>query len=209
MVFDDVDDAQLAAMDTAGIQVTLVAWTARGTGEGELERGDREVGRLQVQHLVARGHRRLGYAWPEDPRLEAFARPRLAGVEAACRAHGLPAPQVRTVAVSEDSARAAIAEWREAAPAITGVCAYNDVTALAIMHGMHRLGLSAPADLAIIGVDDLPVSAVAEPPLTTLNYDRSETAERLAAAVDLAIATGTRPAISLDGLIRLVERQTT
>ncbi|BAK33710.1 LacI family transcriptional regulator [Microlunatus phosphovorus NM-1] len=209
VVFDDIDDAQLAAMHAVGIQATVLAFTASGTGRGELERVDREVGQLQVQHLVARGHRQLGYAWPDDPRLEAFARPRLAGVELACRQADLPAPDVRTVAVRGDDARAAVAAWRETAPAVTGVCAYNDATAFAILRGMRRLELSAPIDLAVIGVDDVPTSALAEPPLTTVNYDRSELAERLATAVDSAITTGSYTSAVFDGLVTLIERSTT
>ncbi len=209
VVFDDIDDAQLATMQAAGIQVTVLAFTASGNGRGELERIDREVGRLQVQHLIARGHRQLGYAWPDDPRLEAFARPRLAGAQDACREAGLPAPDVRTVGVRGDDAQGAIAAWRETAPAVTGVCAYNDATAFAILRGMRRLELSAPHDLAIIGVDDMPTSALAEPPLTTVNYDRSEMADRLAEAVDSAITTGSYTSAVFDGLITLIERATT
>ena len=209
VVFDDIDDTQLTAMHAVGIRVTVVAVTASGSGHGEWERVEREVGQLQVQHLISRGHRQLGYAWPDDPRLESFARPRLAGAELACRLAGLPAPAVRTVAVREDDAQTAVTAWRESAPAVTGICAYNDATAFAILRGMRRLGLSAPADLAVIGVDDMPTSALAEPPLTTMNYDRSELAERLAAAVDSAIVTGSYTSASFDGLVTLIERSTT
>ena len=209
VVFDDIDDAGLAALRSAGVPAVVVASTASGTGRGELERVDREVGRLQVQHLIARGHRRLGYAWPADPRLVAFARPRLTGVEEACRTAGLPAPDVRTVPLDGDDARTAVAGWREEAPAVTGICAYNDATALAILRGMRQLELSPPADLAVIGVDDLPTSELAVPPLTTLNYDRSGMAERLAAEVDAAIVTGVVLSANFDGLVTLIERETT
>lgn len=209
VVFDDIDDAQLAALHAAGVRAAGIAWTASGTGRGELEQVDRQAGRLQVQHLVARGHRRLGYAWPANPRLVGFARQRLAGVEEACQAAGLPAPDVRTVPLHGDGARAAIAAWREGAPAVTGICAYNDATALAILRGMRQLDLSAPADLAVIGLDDLPTAESSFPALTTLNYDRSSITERLAAQVDAAILTGVVPAANLDGLVTLVQRETT
>ncbi|MFT4166976.1 MAG: LacI family DNA-binding transcriptional regulator [Microlunatus sp.] len=208
VVFDDIDDAELTALHAAGARA-VVAWTASGTGRGELEQVDREAGRLQVRHLIDRGHRRLGYAWPADPRLVAFARPRLTGVEEACRAAGLPAPDVRTVPLDGDDAEAAVTAWREEAPAITGICAYNDATALAILRGMRRLRLSAPADLAVIGVDDLPTSELSFPALTTLNYDRSGMAERLAAEVDAAILTGAKLSANFDGLVTLIERETT
>ena len=49
-------------------------------------------------------------------------------------------------------------------PAVTAVCAYNDDVALAVLAGMHRLALTAPGDLAVIGVDDIPAAALAVPP---------------------------------------------
>ena len=209
VVFDDMDDAQLATLRAAGVRAVVVAWTASGTGRGHLEQVDREVGQLQVQHLIARGHRHLGYAWPADPQLVSFARARLTGVKEACRVAGLPAPDIRTVPLHGAEAQAAITGWREEAPAITGICAYNDATAFAILGGMRQLGLSTPADLAVIGVDDLPTSELAYPPLTTINYDRSGMAERLAAEVDAAIPTGILLPASFDGLVALIERETT
>ena len=74
---------------------------------------------------------------------------------------------------------------------------------------MRRLDLLAPTDLAVIGVDDMPTSALAEPPLTTVNYDRSEMADRLAEAVDSAITIGSYTSAVFDGLVTLIERSTT
>jgi hypothetical protein len=39
-----------------------------------------ELGLLQVEYLATAGHRRMGYALPDDPRLSVFVAPRLAGV---------------------------------------------------------------------------------------------------------------------------------
>ncbi|WP_372491871.1 substrate-binding domain-containing protein [Nocardiopsis dassonvillei] len=37
---------------------------------------------------------------------------------------------------------------------VTGVCTFNDETAIAVLAGMREHALSAPADMAVIGVDD-------------------------------------------------------
>ena len=51
------------------------------------------------------------------------------------------------------------------------MCAFNDETAIAVLAGMREHGLTAPADLAVIGVDDIPTARLAAPPLTTVGVD--------------------------------------
>ena len=58
----------------------------------------------------------------------------------------------------------AAADAVAAYPPVTGICAFNDETAA--LAGLTHLGQEAPKALAVIGMDDLPGSAVARPPLT-------------------------------------------
>ncbi|WUJ76358.1 substrate-binding domain-containing protein [Streptomyces sp. NBC_00377] len=48
---------------------------------------------------------------------------------------------------------------------------FNDDIALAVLVAPRSLGLRAPDDLAVIGVDDIPGAATAQPPLTTVVRD--------------------------------------
>ena len=132
---------------------------------------EQRTGRLQAEHLAAAGHRVLGYAWPDDPRVVNFAQPRLDGVRQACADLGLAQPQVVPVPLTPDGVADALLAWRAAAPTVTGICAYNDEIALAILAGARRQGLDVPHDLAVIGVDDIPSAAVALPALTTVRAD--------------------------------------
>ena len=128
-----------------------------------------QTGRLQADHLVSRGHRQLGYAWPADPRLESFARARLEGVRTACAELNLPMPEVRTLPFDPNAANAAIVDWRRTG--VTGVCAFNDDLALGLIHAARSMGLAVPVDLAVVGVDNVPWGALSEPPLTTVAPD--------------------------------------
>ena len=65
----------------------------------------------------------------------------------------------------------AVAAWREMVPAVTGVCAHDDVAALAVLAGLREHGLTAPADLAVIGASDSPAARLAAPPLTMVAVD--------------------------------------
>ncbi|MDX5567807.1 substrate-binding domain-containing protein [Streptomyces sp. ID05-04B] len=103
-------------------------------------------------------------------------------MEPAC----LAAPVTLAVPGDEAGAEAAVdavATWREMA--VTGVCADDDVAALAVLAGLREQGLTAQADLAVIGAVDSPAARLAAPPLTTVAVavDMRDTARHLVAAV--------------------------
>jgi DNA-binding LacI/PurR family transcriptional regulator len=182
VTFDEFDEQDAAAMRAAGVEL-VVALLGRSARHGfELEYPQQRIGRRQVEHLAATGHRGIGFARDPDPRLDAFARARLSGARQACADLGLDL-DVRTVRLDAASAADAVAGWRSATPPVTGVCAYNDETALALLAGLRRLGLSAPHDLAVVGVDDIPAAALADPPLTTVVADQRAIAEHIARGI--------------------------
>jgi DNA-binding LacI/PurR family transcriptional regulator len=157
-----------------------------------------EVGRLQAQHLIGLGRGRLGYALPGQHATQWRVRERLRGVAAACAARGLAEPFA--LGVDMDSAQAALAVDRWTHASVTGVCAYNDETAMAVLAGMHLRGLRAPDDIAVIGVGDIAAAQVSIPPLSTIGFDYEETGRELAQAVVESLSGG-RPTLR-DGLSR-------
>ncbi len=56
---------------------------------------------------------------------------------------------------------------RRAAPWPTAVIAYNDIVALGAMDAIKQKGLAIPANMSIVGFDDITLSAEVMPPLTT------------------------------------------
>ena len=139
-----------------------------------------ETGRIQVEHVAAAGHRRLGVAYLDDHRIRAFADARLAGARSACQDLGLALPVVIRLPIDAARAAEAVASWRSKKPPVTAVCAYNDDLALAILAALDQLGLRAPQDLAVIGVEDIPAAAFAHPPLTSVASDRQQQARIVA-----------------------------
>lgn len=132
-------------------------------------------GRMQAEHLAATGHRRLGYALPDDPALRVFWEPRLQGVRLACADLGLDLPVVAETSFDADVTTEALRTWRDAG--VTGVCAYNDEIAMCILSAARKAGYTLPCDLAVIGFDDIPTAPLADPPLTTLSLDYEAFAE--------------------------------
>jgi DNA-binding LacI/PurR family transcriptional regulator len=185
------DEETTEALHRAGAQVVL--------GTGSQARTELQaIGRLQAEHLISLGRRRLGYGLPGEHPTQFRVQERLRGVAAACAEHGLPEPVALEVAMDGAEAALVVDQWTEAS--VTAVCAYNDETAMAVLAGMHRRGLRAPDDIAVIGVGDIAAARVSIPPLTTIGFDYGETGRELAQAILESLA-GREPAPQ-DGLAR-------
>ena len=176
------DEETTEALHRAGAEVVF--------GTGSQARAElREIGRLQAQHLIDRGGQRIGYARPGENPTAFRVRERLRGVAAACAEHGLPEPVALEVELDGVKAAVAVDQWTGAS--VTGVCAYNDETAMAVLAGMHLRGLRAPEDIAVVGVGDIPAAQVSIPSLTTIGFDYEETGRELAQAILDSLAGGT------------------
>ena len=84
--------------------------------------------RAQVRYLASRGHRRLGYAYPDDPRVEGFASPDWRARERACEQLGLPPIDVQTIPLDGLRPPAASSLGSTGAADISAVVAYNDAS---------------------------------------------------------------------------------
>lgn len=126
------------------------------------------IGRMQAEYLISRGHRSLGFTRPTDPHIASFARAQLGGIRAACRAARLPAPAVAEMDLTEASGVRVLAGWRDRRKPVTGICAHNDNYGLMLLAGMRASALRPGEDMAVIGVDDIPMASLG---LTTIAVD--------------------------------------
>lgn len=120
--------------------------------------------RQTVDYLVALGHRRLAYvqgsarSWSNTHRLgivTALAEQAGVGLE-------VLGNQAETVAGGSAAAAGVVASGA------TAVIAHNDLVALGIVAGARTLGVHAPADLSVVGFDDIPLAEVTHPALTSI-----------------------------------------
>ncbi|MGW0583753.1 LacI family DNA-binding transcriptional regulator [Streptomyces sp. NPDC002920] len=190
LALNEFPETEAEAMRAAGVEVVM---TMHGSAAGDARSSpvsprvsplvsEEPIGALQARHLVD-SHRRLGYAYPDLPRLDVLAQPRLDGVREVCAERGLPEPDVRTVPLDLNGATEAVKTWLAADPPVTGICAFNDDIAMAVLLALQSLGLRAPHDLAVIGVDDIPGAALLRPALTTVVRDTDTLARGLARRV--------------------------
>ncbi|SDO59366.1 DNA-binding transcriptional regulator, LacI/PurR family [Klenkia soli] len=201
----DLPDDDAEQMRRSGVQVVASFTGSDVIGSWVTGAREAEVARLQVQRLAQAGHRHLGYAVPDDERTAEHVRLRSRRLRDACGELGLPDPVQAVVPAEPRAAADAVAGWRTVAPQVTGVCAHDATTALSVLAGAHRLGLAVPADLALVGVDDVPAAAVADPPLTMVDLDPGRTAEYMVAVVTALLAGEEAPGPG-PSVARLVER---
>ncbi len=57
---------------------------------------------------------------------------------------------------------------------ITALFATADIMAAGIIAGLRQAGKRVPEDISIIGFDDLSISRITDPPLTTIHQDANE-----------------------------------
>jgi DNA-binding LacI/PurR family transcriptional regulator len=162
--------------EAAELQVTVIA-------------SDNVAGtRLATEHLVSLGHRRIAYILGA----ESFTAdiPRREGYRQACRAAGLPeadTPEFRGDGLFEGGERAA-AELLAQRDDVTAIACYNDMTAIGVLRALRAAGRRVPADISVIGCDDILAAAWVAPALTTVAQQKAEMGrlaiERLAATLD-------------------------
>ncbi|GAB2889109.1 LacI family DNA-binding transcriptional regulator [Streptomyces deserti] len=186
-------EVEAGAMRAAGVEVVMAVHGSAPEPHHPPLVSEEPIGAAQARYLVTT-HRRLGYAYPDLGRLGVLARSRLDGVRKVCAELGIPDPDVRTVPFHPDGAVEAVKEWLGADPPVTAICAFNDEVALAVLLALRSLGLRAPQDLAVIGVDDIPGAALAQPSLTTIVRDTDAVAGSLARRVVDALERKTVPA---------------
>lgn len=131
-------------------------------------------GVLATEYLLGLGHTRIGLLGGR-PDLDS-ARQRERGFRQAMSAAGIPVDEdlVRVGGYKSDTVEGPARELLTSADRPTAIFVANDVSALRTVEIAQELGLSVPGDLSVIGFDNVPESAMAVPPLTTVRQPLRE-----------------------------------
>ena len=161
-----------------------------------------------MDHLYALGHRRIGVVTgPLDSPLSVD---RLRGTTACAQAHGAGARlAVMTGDFSIDSGAAAARELLDRPERPTAVFCFNDEMAIGAIDAARRRGVKVPAELSVVGFDDIRFARHIDPPLTTIAQPMREIGHGTVALL-LEILAGRRtPPASVTLPHRLVVRGST
>jgi LacI family transcriptional regulator len=198
-------DAVRQVLRAAGLPLAVVGGIAPEAITVRID--DRRAAYDMTGHLLALGHRRLGFILG-NPDQSASAE-RLSGFHDAVREAG----GVETVVAQGDftyaSGLVAGEQLLSTANPPTAIFSSNDDMAAAVVSVAHRRHLDVPGDLTVVGFDDSTAAVTLWPPLTTVHQPVRELArEALGLLMREIGGTGERhQARVLDH--RLVERQST
>jgi LacI family transcriptional regulator len=163
-------------------------------------------GEIAGNYLIDLGHTNVLHI--TGPRTHGNFADRAIGFLKVFHDRGLPKPVVafgeHTLGAACQAARQHLAAERK----VTAVFAGNDVIAFGCMRAMMEQGIRIPQDVSIIGFDNVEMSQITCPPLTTIDQPKYETGK---AAVEMLLSMIAKggvhdPEHRIIG-VRLVERQ--
>lgn len=127
-----------------------------------------------TNHLLELGHRRIGFV--EGDKGLSSGRERFEGFGEALSSAGvgLDASLVVEGDWRDESGYRAGLDLLQRPNPPTAIFAANDVMALGLMRSAHELGIRVPADLSLVGFDDVPEARLLTPALTTVRQPLSE-----------------------------------
>lgn len=122
--------------------------------------------RVAVEHLIQLGHRRIGILTSS----EGPARFRELGYRKALQAHhiSIDNDMLSSGAYSEDGGYQAMKRLLALDIPPSAIFAANDLMAMGAMVAIRAASLSIPADIAVMGFDDIPTAKLVYPSLSTV-----------------------------------------
>jgi DNA-binding LacI/PurR family transcriptional regulator len=153
---------------------------------------DEEAARTAAEHLLDLGHERFaivsfglspdgheGIADLDRQERTAFhvSRMRLRGYRAALEEAGLPwsgVPVYECQGSAKELGYRAVEALFRSRQEPTAILALSDQLALGAIEWMTQRRISVPQDVSVVGFDNIPAAASADPPLTTVHQDHAE-----------------------------------
>jgi LacI family transcriptional regulator len=165
-------DCQLDLLDRRSVPYVLLdrIIEARSSGAGVFV-DNRKGARLAMEHLLGGGALRILFInGPEDLSVSKLRR---GGVEDACLCRDVDPASIAYANgdYSVASGEAAVDAFLGASgrsPTLDAVFAANDMMAIGAMRSLKRSGLRIPAEVEVVGFDDVEPAGLVEPPLSTV-----------------------------------------
>ena len=188
-------------------RIPYVRIGSRQNGGGlSITMGDDRLARMATQHLIDKGHTRVGFI--PGAREYVLSQWRKDGWLATMRENGLETDGLCergdfSFASGEVAARTLLG--RKNRP--TAIIAGNDQMAMATNAVAHAMGLKVPGDLSLISFDNTPVVRFVQPPLTAIDQPIAETVSQAVELLILAVRGEDLPPMPVVVEGGLVERQ--
>jgi DNA-binding LacI/PurR family transcriptional regulator len=197
----------IADLNASGCPFVLIEEHVQGPQAACVLADNRQGAERAVAYLRSKGHKRIAFLTPERP--WPAVEERLAGYQAALKAHKLPGPREwRLASETTEEARAFVEAVLRKEPSVTAVIGSNDVLAVGALQAAKKLGRRVPQDLAIVGFDDFDFARLVDPPLTTVRLPGYDMGRRAAELLLDHLQRGAFPESTVVFPTTLVERGT-
>jgi len=149
-------------------------------GERRRDGANQESAKELTSHLVDLGHRRFAFIGRTSAANPEFTHRYQGYLKAlACRGIGADAdlhiPANSSEAEGYDAAKALLLTGKM----VDAIVCASDLIAVGAVAALHDHGLAVPADIAVVGYDDLPIAQYMRPALTTVRQDTELAGRRL------------------------------
>lgn len=209
ITLEPLSASDASTLERAGIPEVRLWWLDSPGQRHNTAVDQLEVVRLQVEHLLERGYRRLAYLALPDPHAQPFLQARIQAFKDVCRSHDVHSAPVAIEAQDLDAVVSRIRTWRRMSRKPLGICAWSDLTALAALHAARALELQVPDDVGVIGVDDTPGAKLSLPSLSSVRLDLTQEAALLAHKVAKALGIDDEHTPSPDNPVTVLPRSST
>jgi DNA-binding LacI/PurR family transcriptional regulator len=169
--------------ELAGADARFAVWGAQMQGQKYCSIGSDNLlgGRRATSHLARLGRKRIVFLGETEPE----ALQRRAGYLEALKESGLEADPalVCPVDFELESAEAAVSTLVRRKVAFDAIFASSDLIALGAIRALRRAGMRVPEDVSVVGYDDMLLSRLSTPALSTIKQDTYKAGRLLVARV--------------------------
>lgn len=154
--------------------IVIASETIPGLDVPTVKVDNRAASRDAVLHLVEQGHRDIAHL--AGPLPESLASDRFEGYRQALDVAGISFREELVISgdYSIEAGRDAVRKMLAAKTPFTAIFASSDQMAIGAISELRGHGLTVPADISVIGFDDIIFANAFEPPLTTVRQPRRE-----------------------------------
>lgn len=169
-----VDIHVLADLNKSEVPTAAIGWEIPGNKVSFVMVDNEAGGRLALEHLYQLGHRKIAFI--RGPKRLIDSGPRWRGVQKFAQSVKLeidPAlvsqlPEVFDPNASFEHGFHLTEELLQKKKKFTALLAFDDLTALGAMRALAKAGVSVPGQCSVIGFDDVAISSLSAPALTTV-----------------------------------------
>jgi len=209
VLMPSADDGYLDVIERQKYRCVTVSFDARQLDLPSVVPENRAGARAAVEHLLALGHRRIGFI-AGNPASGQSGERELGYLEALRGAGIEPDPAlVVNGAFVQPGGFAAAGQLLALDSPPTGIFAANDEMAFGAIDAISSKGLKVPDDISVIGFDDIPTSSYVFPTLSTIRQPFETMAARAVAELVELIQGRPVGAVRIAFPTRLVVRNST